>query len=144
MFNRLVIIVFIFLVSGCAGVVKTKIIYPGGGVGAYVLNKTRGDTVTKEEDGVFLTFNKGRELTSVFVTSPLYRTDKGIAVGDKRELVLRVYGDSTISDMPIRQGEKIIGSLGQALTYPGIKFIINDEIVSGILVYSNIEECNPS
>lgn len=132
--SSVVLILLSIFLTSCAGNAKADMIIPGSSVGKYVLNETTRESVGEDEEGVFLTFNEGKELTGIFVTSTKYKTDKGLAVGDSSDKVLEIYGDSDVQSMDIEKSGTVIGSMGDSLSYPGIKFVINDGVISGIVV----------
>lgn len=122
---------------------EDNLIVPGLRVGRYILNSTKMREIintnkTRDyyaKNGLFFTFEKGEELSSILITSDNYHTKDNIRVGDNVRMVKEIYGEpNEARNIPLIKSSVQIGSIENNFAYNGIIFIVQGDIIITILV----------
>lgn len=136
-FLVLLLIIYIdFSVLGCV----SSLISPGSGVGKYHLGAPEHDIFTNREereklakDGLLFTFNQG-EISSITVANKKYSTKEGVRVGDSIKKIENMRMNLATTKLQLEKGDEIIPTNVNIVSLDGIRFLINEDKISGIIV----------
>lgn len=115
-----------------------KIIIPGKGING--LNfKTKYKNIEEiskkyEEKDVYLTIKNGK-ITLIVITNPEFTTKEGIKVGLTKNKLIEIYGKPIAeTKLYLTKSNRIIGTIGDLIVYKGIRFVIDNDIIIGIII----------
>ena len=112
----------------------------GVGVGRYLLD-SKEEKIFKEitsreqlaKDGLFFSFENGH-VTTITVTSEKYSTTDNVKVGDSIKQIKNLPDSSLTSKVQLEKGDKVIPTDSDIIAFSGIRYIVNDGIITAILV----------
>ena len=123
--------------SFSCGIFSDMTIEPAYGVGKIILGKTLNNEFKTEcaKNGLFFSSEITQGITSIIITNNEIKTRKGISVGDNLDYVIAKYGHAFPKNTAMMKGGVVVGEVGDMLSYNGIGFIINNSIISAIVIF---------
>jgi len=136
--KKINILIYIFIFVFVISCFSDNTIIPGKGINDLNFNiKYKNINVIKnkyEKMGVYLTFDND-ELTSIMIINPNFTTKEGIKVGQTKNNIIKIYGNPIKeNNLELSKSKMNIGIIGYLLVYNGIEFIIDNDIIIGIII----------
>ena len=82
---------------------------------------------------MFFTFEEGKYLTTIVISSKKYKTDNGIRVGDNLSKIENVYEDYVFEDIVAEKGSRNIIIGDSMIRFQWIQYIIRDDEIIAII-----------
>lgn len=115
-------------------------IIAGVGVDKYLLGAEEGKIFQEigsreklAKKGLFFTFEKNH-VTTILIISSKYLDEEGLRVGDSINKIKNITNVSSNAKVQLEKGAETIPTEDNIIIFPGIRYIVNDEVITAILV----------